>query len=79
MYVLSEEIESQIYEDKILRQLCEDREHVLGRPLRTLRHVMIRVVFEHDTAKQERYDPYDMTREVSACIIANTDEHVPLI
>jgi len=51
-----QEIESQVDEDEILRQLSENREHVLCRPLSPPRHRMVGVVLESDPTEEERND-----------------------
>lgn len=51
--VLGEQVEAEVDEDKILRQLREDGEHVLRGALGTARHRVVRVVLEGDTTEEE--------------------------
>lgn len=53
---LDEQVESEIDEDKVLRQLRHHLEEVLRGKLGTARHVVVCIVFEGDSTKQERHD-----------------------
>lgn len=56
--ILRKQIKAQVDEDEILAQLREDGKHVLGRPLRALRHCVVGIVLECDAAEQEGHDAY---------------------
>jgi hypothetical protein len=54
--ILREEVEPEIDEDKIFRKLGQHCKHVLRCPLSPLRHGMVRVVLERDSAEQQGDD-----------------------
>ena len=54
--LLSKETEAEVDEDEILRELGEGGKHVLGGTLGSTRHVVVGIVLEGDTAKQEGDD-----------------------
>lgn len=54
--ILGEQIESEVDEDEILRQLGHDSEHIFGGFLSLDRHRMICVMLQCDTAEQQRDD-----------------------
>jgi hypothetical protein len=53
LYVLREQVQSEVDEDEVLGQLSEHGEHVFGRPLRTARHGVVSVMFQGDTAEEQ--------------------------
>lgn len=62
----SQEVESQVNEDEILRELSENGEHVLRRPLRPPRHRMVGVVLEGDSTEEERDDTCQQFKQKTA-------------
>lgn len=63
---LGEETEAEVDEDEVLAQLSERAKHVATGALRPMRHVVVGVVLERDSAEEERDDACLQRRGVSA-------------
>lgn len=54
--LLSEEVQTQIDEDEVFRELGQDSKHIFCRSLRPFRHGVIGIVLEGDPTEEKRYN-----------------------
>lgn len=52
------ETQPEVDEDEILRQLRQHPKHVPTRPLSAVRHVVVRIMLERDSTKEERHNSF---------------------